>query len=109
MSDHARRKKKRKQAANMHAGGHVWCHTMHAGVATCTEREKERNIGAYTWMHIGSNQRITPAPNGGSAVGLNKQTENPKETRGSLQAMNNFFAAQATASLCGARAHPAHP
>ena len=63
----------------------------YAGVGTCTEREKERNIGAYTCMHIGSNQRITPAPNGGSAVGLNKQTENPKETRGSLQAMNNFF------------------
>ena len=42
-------------------------------------------------MHIGSNQRITPAPNGGSAVGLNKQTDNPKETRGSLQAMNNFL------------------
>ena len=80
MSDHARRKK-RKQAANMHAGGHVWCHTMHAGVATCTEREKERNIGAYTWMHIGSNQRITPAPNGGSAVGLNKQTDTKRDAR----------------------------
>jgi len=81
----------------------------YAGVGTCTEREKERNIGAYTCMHIGSNQKITPAPNGGSVVGLNKQTDNPKETRGSLQAMNHFFAAQATASLYGARAHPAHP
>jgi len=79
VSDHARgereRQKKRKQAANMQANGHVWCHTERkknklqtcmqvgtCGVRLCTggerEREEHKSVGVGTCMERENEKNI---------------------------------------------------